>query len=183
MIIIYFFRIILRCSKAFDSINHNILLNKLKAYGIRGIALEWFTSYLNDKYQYIQLNGKHLTLKSIKSEIPQGSILGPFLFIIYVNDLPLIKFEVICIFYADDTTILISDNYFENLNNKASTLLSSFSSWFSANKRALNDSKTNFVIFTHHRSQVVLNDKLQFDGHSVTRADFVSYLGYLIDSK
>ena len=111
--------------------------------------------------------------------------MGPFLFIIYANDLPLINFDATCILdlYANDTTKLISDNNIEHLYNKAFTILSFFSPWFSANKLALNGSKTNFMIFTRPRSQVVLNERLQFDGYYVTRVDFVRYLGYAIDSK
>ena len=86
-------------------------------------------------------------MRLIRSGIPQGSILGPILFIIYVNDMPFITSEANCILYADNTKILISDSNIDNLYAKASIIFSMFSQWFTTNRLALNDNKTNFMVF------------------------------------
>ena len=92
-------------SKAFDTLNHDILLKKLEVYGIRGVTLSWFSDYLSNRQQYVDFNGKSSNLLSINCGVPQGSILGPLLFLLYINDIinstPFLSF----ILFADDTNI------------------------------------------------------------------------------
>ena len=97
-------------SKAFDMVDHEILLKKLENYGIRGIALDWLKSYLSDRKQFVSVNGTDSTEKLIRYGVPQGSVLGPLLFIIYINDIPNIAKLAKFILYADDANILISAN-------------------------------------------------------------------------
>ena len=101
-------------SKAFDTINHKILLSKLKFYGLDESALALMTSYLEDRKQYVVYKGVQSNLNSITTEVPQGSVLGPWLFLIYINDMHNVtkKFHFLC--YADDTTLLGSIKDFDS---------------------------------------------------------------------
>ena len=91
--------------KAFDSVNHSILLSKMEHYGVRDTALEWFKSYLSNRKQYVYSNGESSQLKDITCGVPQGSVLGPLLFLIYMNDLPNISKLLQFFLFADDTNI------------------------------------------------------------------------------
>ena len=95
-------------SKAFDMVEHNILLQKLYHYGIRGVALSWLKSYLANRKQCVSLNNKHSSIVEMEYGAPQGSILGPLMFIIYINDIPNICEMAKFILYADDANIIIS---------------------------------------------------------------------------
>ena len=92
-------------SKAFDSLNHSILLNKLRHYGISGCSYELFCSYLSNGLQFVAFNGKMSTKLAISTGVPQGSVLGPLLFLIYINDLPMVSNIFTMLMYADDTTL------------------------------------------------------------------------------
>ena len=96
-------------SKAFDTIDHNILLYKLEHYGFRGVVFDWFKSYLNDRKQFVNYNTHKSDLKRILCGVPQGSILGPLLFILYINDIINTSTMLEFILFADDTTILYSN--------------------------------------------------------------------------
>ena len=131
--------------KAFDTIDHRILLRKLYSYGIRGSMLKWMESYLTDRSQYVVFDGKVSQTRGIKCGVPQGSILGPLLFIISVNDICNVSPMLFKILYADDTCVLISGNHLNNLIDRLNTELISLNNWFKANKLSLNTKKNIFL--------------------------------------
>ena len=139
--------------KAFDTVNHKILLKKLEHYGIRNIANKWFDSYLSDRKQFVSIGGINSSNLSITCGVPQGSILGPLLFIIYINDMHnAIKFSKVHHF-ADDTNLLFSHKNLKILRKRVNMDLKLLFDWLCANRLSLNVGKTEFVIFRPARSK------------------------------
>ena len=169
--------------KAFDTIDHRILLRKLYSYGIRGSMLKWMESYLTDRSQYVVFDGKVSQTRGIKCGVPQGSILGPLLFIISVNDICNVSPMLFKILYADDTCVLISGNHLNDLIDRLNTELISLNNGFKANKLSLNTKKSFFMIF--HRSRIKPNviNKVVIDNHELTQVNSAKYLGVIIDHK
>ena len=127
--------------KAFDTVDHDILLQKMEHYGIRGISSSWFKNYLSDREQFVSINGIESGTMKMISGVPQGSVLEPLLFPIFINYLPNAT-DLLTLLFADDTTFQISDTNIKNLFNSANLELVKASSWFRANKLTLNVKKT-----------------------------------------
>ena len=133
-------------SKAFDVISHNILLQKLEFYGIRGVAKEWISNYLSDRNQYVEIENFKSSVCKIECGVPQGSILGPLLYLIYVNDIPKATTGNLLSF-ADDTSLYLSHSDVDILFQNANTEMNNLYEWFCANRLSLNATKkTNLLL-------------------------------------
>ena len=133
-------------SKAFDTVNHSILMGKLNHYGIRDKANSWFKSYLEDRQQFVLFNKTSSKKGYLKHGVPQGSILGPLLFLIYINDLASINSFFKYTMYADDCCIYVSGPDINELIRRANEELIMINSWINCNKLTLNSDKTHFLI-------------------------------------
>ncbi len=151
-------------SKAFDVINHDILIRKLEHYGIRGIAKNWILNYLTNRKQYVDFDGHKSELCDILCRVPQGSILGPLLYLIYVNDIA--ESSKGCILsFADDTSLIVSDANLINLFSTANTEMNKLYAWFCANRLSLNANKTKFIILrSPHQKCDLSNLSIKIDG-------------------
>ena len=157
--------VFLDLSKAFDTVDHNILLDKLEHYGIRGVALDWVRSYLSNRLQFVQFNGQCSSPQTICCSVPQGSILGPLFFLLYINDLNNVSSLVELILFADDTNLFMSHKDPVYLAASLNSELNKLSTWFKANKLSLNLKKTNFMLYKprqkryHFPMQVCINEQ------------------------
>ena len=169
-------------SKAFDTINHKILFDKLYHYAIRGVALTWCKSYLSNRYQYVTYNGVKSSQQIIRCGVPQGSILGPLLFLIYINDLPMVCKHARAIMFADDTNIFLSNSNIDDLQDLVNEELSHLAAWLKINKLSLNLKKTHYMVFTNKRSPAS-TIKLEINNERIVETCKTKFLGVIIDNK
>jgi hypothetical protein len=140
--------------KAFHMVNHNILISKLKFYGVKGKANGLVRSYLSDRFQRVIIKNSNVphcssTWKLVNHGVPQGSILGPLLFLFYINDLPVVmKENALPILFADDTSLVISNTDTMNMYHELETTLNKAQNWFKSNIMLLNYDKTSFIQFS-----------------------------------
>ena len=175
--------VFLDLSKAFDTIDHTILLNKLHYYGIRGTTLNWMDSYISDRSQYTSYKNKHSQFAQIECGVPQGSVLGPLLFILYVNDICHLSENVNMTLFADDTNIFFESDVNENsFHTTISSELNKFSDWFAANKLSLNIGKTKYIAFNTSRNFIWDKDIIM-DGKVLTQVHTTKFLGVHIDNR
>ena len=169
--------------KAFDTVNHNILLNKLDSYGIRGIAKNWIKSYLTHRQQYVSIDGFESDKEFILHGVPQGSVLGPLLFTIYINDMHTCIKSSTTFHFADDTNLLyVPQKKVRNRNivRKLNADLKALDNWLKANKISLNSTKTELVIFRKKQTPVP-DIKIKLNGIRLLPTKCVKYLGIYLD--
>ena len=147
--------------KAFDTVDHKILLDKLNYYGLRGIDNQWFSSYLTNRTQTTEINSFISDKEVVSCGVPQGSVPGPLLFLLYVNDIQYCSRKLKFFLFADDTNVLYSHENFKTLELIVNVELNNLFNWLTANKLTLNRKKSNFVIF--HPYQKRLNYLPQVD--------------------
>jgi hypothetical protein len=167
-------------SKAFDCVDHAILIDKLSHYGIRGLALEWFKSYLRDCSKKTYVNNTYSNACPVNTGVPQGSVLGPILFLIYVNDIANCINQGKIRLFADDTNLFFSDKSIPTLQSQANSALANLYKWFSANKLTLNSDKTCYTLFSNSNVPPI---ELFLNGHAIKQVSETKYLGMHLDDK
>ena len=168
--------------KAFDTVDHHILLKKLHHYGVRGIANKWFESYLSNRQQFVTINGENSSLKPMQYGVPQGSVLGPLLFLVYINDLNnAVKYSKTRHF-ADDTNLLLANTSLKQLKKHLNLDLKALTQWLKANKISLNAGKTEILVFRNPKKPMNYDPKIKIDGKRIYPSKYVKYLGILIDA-
>ena len=175
--------IFLDLSKAFDTVDHALLINKLKnCYGIRGTPLCLLNNYLSNRLQYTCINSTISSLESITCGVPQGSVLGPLLFSLYVNDMPLASSFKTTLF-ADDTLLMMTEYDLNKLQQQVNQNLALIENWLRYNKLSLNYNKTTYLLFTNKGKIKNSNFNVSINKIEIKRSDHVKYLGVYIDDK
>ena len=165
---------------SFDTVDHHIMLQKLEHYGIRGVANDWFSSYLKNRAWFVSIGNVSSTIKELLTGVPQGSGLGPLLFLLYINDLHNSARYAKTYHSADDTSLISSSTSLEISSKRINKELFNLSNWLKASKLSLNKMKTELVIF--RSTKLKINSfKFKLDGKRLVPTKSVKYLGVLLD--
>ena len=171
--------VFLDLAKVFDTVNHSMILGKLYHYGIRGVTFKWFQSYLANRQQYVVVNNHKSGLTTIRCGVPQGSILGPILFLLYINDLNSHS-SLRSVMFADDTNLFLSGKNLQQLELQLNEELKLVNEWFNSNLLSLNLSKTSFIIFGLGNYQDI---NVCINNTNINRQYSTKFLGIVLTSK
>ena len=171
---------IIDLENAFDIVSHDIPLEKLDHYGIRGISNDWFRSYLSDRSQFVSINGFNSDYKTIKYVVPQGSVLGPLLFLIFINDLNTAIKHSETFHFTDDTCLLNIKDSVKQINKVVNKDLKFLVQWLNANRISLNVAKTE-VIFRRKKKHLYCDLNLKLCGKKLKPLKLYKYLGIYLD--
>ena len=145
--------------KAFDTVDHNVLLQKLNHYGVQELDLQWFESYLSNRKQFTRIDGVDSSIQNINTGVPQGSCLGPLLFLVYINDLPYSVKNAKVSIYADDTSLALQSENISQLTAALNDDLRNLHLWLKGNKLSLNVAKTQSLLISTKHRQAVMKDQ------------------------
>lgn len=176
----YHISIFIDLKKAFDTVNHEILLKKLELYGIRGVGLNWIKSYLMDRQYYVGIGKFKSKICKQNLGVVQGSIIGPLLFLIYINDLPKISQNTYTTLYADDTAVTMKNDNFSNLIRNVNSELFEIRQWTLSNRLTINETKTEAILFTN-RPIPQNHDNICLGNTDLNFTSSCRYLGIQLD--
>ena len=179
----YAIGVFLDFQKAFDTVNHDILLSKLYNYGIRGSAYNWISSYLDNRKQYVTYGTCSSEQKLIKCGVPQGSILGPLLFLVYINDLASVSDLFLSVLFADDSNLFCAGPNLNELILKINDEMVNICDWLNSNKLSLHVGKTNYMIFSPKGKPIIHDEDILINRTTIKRISHVKFLGIIIDDK
>ena len=164
-------------SKAFDTVDYEILLAKLYKYGIRGTPLTWFSNYLNNRQQYVKIGNTESDYLTMTCGVPQGSTLGPLLFILYINDMPNCSNKLSFRIFADDSNVFYSSTSIDDVERVMNEELNHIFQYCDANKLSVNINKTNFMVITSNKRRVREIQLIR----NIKQKNHIKYLGIYID--
>ena len=167
--------------KAFDTVNHSILCEKLNYYGLRGNVNNLIQSYLSNRKQFVSIDGVNSNTLNVNCGVPQGSSLGPLLFLIYINDFRFCLNRTETGHFADDTYILYGSKKLKTIETVINTELKLVSNWLRLNKLSLNATKTELILFRSKRKQMNCEISIKLNGFKLKPSDNVKYLGMFHD--
>ena len=174
--------VLLDFSKAFETVNHSILIKKLEYYGVRNKSINWIKSYLKNRKHFVKYNEHISPFATTNISIPQGSILGPLLFNVYINDLSKSANNLNTVLFADDSCFYCAGNSLVDLFDLVNTDLRRVFDWVNANKLTINFTKSHYIVFNNHKKLPLNLPQLRVHNHNLLKVEETCFLGLIIDN-